>query len=183
MLGVRVDLFEPSMCINVDLQKQATPSLEEVQIFEPSVSDTLLKGAYDMLEPSLVEVEEIDEWGLQAALDEMNDAPAGKVVEVLQALLSKTPTSSVLEDDDYEDALQSQLCEDHDSPVGAMARKVCAAWKRHGVHQAKARQATSKTPGAEAMALLEGYAALAQLQSSTASTYGKQGDSAPIDIV
>merc|ERR1719375_2515913 len=100
----------------------------------------------------------------------MQDASDAKVCEVLNALLQKVPTAAVLDNGDYEDALQAQLDEAPDSPVGALARKVCAEWKRH-----------AEAKGAEAMALLKGYEALAKLQAdSTAMTPALTG--ACIDI-
>ena len=108
------------------------------------------------LEPELlVEVEKLDEWGLQVALDEIADALPAQVVEILEALLVATPTSGVLEDGDYKDAFSRLLGEPPESIVGGLARKVCAVWK--GLAEA------------EAMALLKGYAAVTQMQEETLS--------------
>ena len=117
--------------------------------------------------PADVEGEEQDERGLQVVLDEISDAPsAADVVEILEVLVGALPTESVLED--FEDALAAQLSEPLDSLVGAMARKVCAAWKSLSAHQAGVGQAAVIAPETEAMALLEGYAALTQLQEASA---------------
>merc|ERR1712070_387082 len=104
----------------------------------------------------------------QVALDEMNAAPcATKVIEILEALLKARPTHGVLEDDDYEDAFAPQLAEPLDSPVGALVRMVCATWKSLGHSRSNANQESTAADGAQAMALLEGYAALAQLQETS----------------